>query len=97
MNAPLGIQNIKTEFLRRGSPRMRSVMSTKQNLQGEAVKSSRHSSKKARVNTTKDEGLMGSKNPIKTSLMRTISWNCRRIENDFTVQRLTEMCQKYRP
>lgn len=30
------------------------------------------------------------------SSMKTLSWNCRRIGNDLTVRRLTEMCQKHR-
>ncbi|KAL0645993.1 hypothetical protein Bca4012_044284 [Brassica carinata] len=29
--------------------------------------------------------------------MKTISWNCRGIENDLTVRRFTEMCQKHHP
>lgn len=67
LDAPLGIQNKKSENLRRGSPRPRSAMSTKQFLLREAEKSRRrcHSQKKAHAKTTKDEVLMGSKNPSK--------------------------------
>ena len=54
-NAPLGVKTKKTEFLRRGSPRMRVVMSTKHS----EVENSR------RRGHNKEDGLMGSNNPSK--------------------------------
>lgn len=62
LGAFLGIQNKKNEFLRRGSPRLRSVLSAKQR---DVEKSRRRglSSTNARGKLIKDDGSMGSKNP----------------------------------
>lgn len=67
LNAPLGVQSKKTEFLRRGSPRLRSVLSTKRHQHDEAERSRKRgqSHKKASDKTTKNEVLMDSKNPSK--------------------------------
>lgn len=62
VDASLGAQNRKPELFRRGSPRLRSVLSSKHN---DTEKSRRRgdNSKKVRGTTTKDDGLMGSRNP----------------------------------
>ena len=68
LSAPLGIQTKKTEFLRRGSPRMRSTKSRHTPAgEKERERRLRRDSKRIRVGTTSD-GLMDSKNPSKKHL-----------------------------
>ncbi|WZZ26918.1 hypothetical protein YC2023_010319 [Brassica napus] len=63
--APLGIQGTKMGFLRRGSPRIRSVKSSGRSHTVENERQRRHESKRLRQNSTMDDGQMGSKNPSK--------------------------------
>ena len=70
-SAPLGIQTKKTEFLRWGSPRLRSTKLSRHISTGEEEKKRclRRDSKRSRVGTTSD-GVMDSKNPSKKHLSR---------------------------
>lgn len=61
----LGIQGTKMGFLRRGSPRIRSVKSSGRSHTVENERQRRHESKRLRQNSTMDDGQMGSKNPSK--------------------------------
>ncbi|KAG2293002.1 hypothetical protein Bca52824_039671 [Brassica carinata] len=49
------------------------------------------------VQISSEERYGGCQTSAPISSMKTLRWNCRGIENDLTVRRLKEMCQKHRP
>lgn len=68
LHVPLGIQNKKMGFLRRGSPRSRSVKPPGRSHRVDNEKQRRNESKRSREISINDDGLMCSKNPSKHHL-----------------------------